>query len=156
LAPVLKREGTAVDVQQLGHVVLNVRDLEESERFYTEVLGLAIAARMDEPPMTFFTLGNHHDFAITAVGADAPDSPANSPGLMHVAFKVGDSTDELRDAKAHLDALGVDIAMIADHTVSQSIYFYDPDGNAIEVYVDTSDVWRNDPQAVATAVPLSL
>ena len=38
---------------------------------------------------------------------------------------------------------------VSDHTVSQSIYIADPDGNAIELYVDTSDVWRTDPQAVA-------
>ena len=41
-------------VQQLGHVVLKVRERERSERFYTEVLGLQIAARRDTPPMTFF------------------------------------------------------------------------------------------------------
>jgi len=80
----------------------------------------------------------------------------NSPGLAHVAFKIGDSTDDLRRAKAHLDALGVKIAMVADHTVSESIYIEDPDGNWIEVYVDVSDVWRSDPQAVATVGPLSL
>jgi catechol 2,3-dioxygenase len=145
-----------MEIQQLGHVVLKVRDRERSERFYTEVLGLSIAARMDAPPMTFFTLGNHHDFAIVAMGADTPDSAADSPGLFHVAFKVGDSIDELRQAKAHLEAAGAEIAMLADHTVSQSIYFADPDGNAIEVYVDTSDVWRTDPQTVATMAPLTL
>jgi catechol 2,3-dioxygenase len=143
-------------VEQLGHVVLKVRDRERSERFYTEVLGLAIAAQMDAPPMTFFTLGNHHDFAIMAVGPDGPEPASNSPGLFHVAFKVGDSTDELRRVKAHLEALGVEIAMIADHTVTHSIYFEDPDGNAIELYVDISDVWRTDPQSVATLEPLSL
>jgi catechol 2,3-dioxygenase len=145
-----------MEIQQLGHVVLKVRDIGESERFYTEVLGLAIAARMEAPPMTFFTLGNHHDFAITAVGADAPDAAPNSPGLFHVAFKVGDSTDELRQAKAHLEARGVEIAMTADHTVSESIYFDDPDGNTIEVYVDVSEVWRTDPQRVASIAPLAL
>jgi catechol 2,3-dioxygenase len=106
--------------------------------------------------MTFFTLGNHHDFAIVAVGPDGPDSAANSPGLFHVAFKIGDSADELHRAKAHLDALGVEIAMTADHTVTQSIYITDPDGNAIELYVDNSDVWRTDPQTVASIAPLSL
>jgi catechol 2,3-dioxygenase len=145
-----------VELQQLGHVVLKVRDRDRSERFYVDVLGLPIAARMDAPPMTFFTLGNHHDFAIVAVGPDGPDAAARSPGLFHVAFKVGDETDDLRRAKAHLEAHGVEIAGIADHTVSQSIYFTDPDGNAIEVYVDTSDVWRTDPQAVASIAPLSL
>ena len=143
-------------VQQLGHVVLKVRERERSERFCTEVLGLRIAARRDTPPMTFFTLGNHHDFAIVALGADTPDSPANSPGLYHVAFKAGDSIDDLRRAKAHFDALGVPIDAIEDHAVAQSIYLHDPDGNAIEVYVDTSDVWRTDPQAVASISPLTL
>jgi catechol 2,3-dioxygenase len=40
--------------------------------------------------------------------------------------------------------------------VTQSIYITDPDGNAIELYVDTSDVWRTDPQTVAAIAPLSL
>jgi catechol 2,3-dioxygenase len=144
-----------MEIQQLGHVVLKVRDRDRSEHFYADVLGMPIAARMEEPPITFFTLGNHHDFAIVAVG-DGPDAASNSPGLAHVAFKVGSTTDDLRRAKSHLDSLGVEIASILDHTVSKSIYFDDPDGNQIEVYVDTSDVWRTDPQAVATIAPLAL
>jgi catechol 2,3-dioxygenase len=40
--------------------------------------------------------------------------------------------------------------------VAQSIYLHDPDGNAIEVYVDASDVWRTDPRTVASISPLSL
>ena len=31
-----------MEVQQLGHVVLKVRDIDRSERFYTEVLGLTV------------------------------------------------------------------------------------------------------------------
>ena len=45
---------------------------------------------------------------------------------------------------------------VEDHAVAQSIYLHDPDGNAIEVYVDTSDLWRTDPQAVASISPLTL
>ena len=145
-----------IKLQQLGHVVLQVSDLERSERFYTDVLGLAVSARMESPTTTFFTLGNHHDFAISAIGPDAVEPSPKSPGLAHVAFKIGDSTDQLRQAKDHFDALGIEIAMTADHTVSQSIYITDPDGNWIEIYVDVSDVWRSDPQAVATVAPLSL
>jgi catechol 2,3-dioxygenase len=150
------RQEAPMEVQQLGHVVLKVRDRARSEAFYTSILGLTVAARMDAPPITFFTLGNHHDFAIVEVGVDAPDSAPNSPGLAHVAFKVGDTLDDLRRAKADLDAQGVKIGVILDHTVSQSIYFDDPDGNQIEVFVDTSDVWRTDPQAVAMIAPLAL
>jgi len=78
-----------VKVQQLGHVVLKVRERGRSERFYTEVLGLQIAARRDAPPMTFFTLGNHHDLAIMALGAGTPDSPANSPRFVPCRFQGG-------------------------------------------------------------------
>jgi catechol 2,3-dioxygenase len=45
---------------------------------------------------------------------------------------------------------------VADHTVTRSIYVRDPDGNGIELYVDASDVWRTDPQTVATMVPMTL
>ena len=143
-------------VQQLGHAVLKVRDLERSEAFYSGVLGLEVAARLTKPDMTFFTMGNHHDLALMEVGADAPEPSAKSPGLLHVAFKVGDSTDELREVKDELEAAGVTIDALTDHTVSHSIYLRDPDGNGIELYADVSDEWRTNPQAVASRAPLHL
>jgi catechol 2,3-dioxygenase len=144
-------------IEQLGHAVLKVRDINKAEDFYHGILGLPVAARLREGvSMTFFTLGNHHDFAVVEVGPDGPDAPANAPGLFHAAFKVGDSLDQLRSVKAELEATGVTIDMIADHTVSQSVYIHDPDGNAVELYVDTSDVWRREPEAVTHLQPLSL
>jgi catechol 2,3-dioxygenase len=143
-------------IEQLGHVVIKVRERERAEAFYSEVLGMPIVARRDDPPMTFFSLGNHHDLAILAVGADGPDSPPNAPGLFHVAFCVGDTIEDLREAKEHLEAHGVAIGMTADHTVTKSVYFSDPDGNMLEVYVDASDVWQVDPQRVADFEPLTL
>lgn len=143
-------------IQALGHAVLKVRNLERAEAFYTGVLGLPVVARADRARMTFFTLGNHHDFAIREVGDDGPDADDRSPGLFHVAFKVGAHLDNLREVKAELEHAGVAIDQMLDHVVSQSIYIHDPDGNAIELYVDTSDVWRTEPQAVASTRPLTL
>jgi catechol-2,3-dioxygenase len=40
--------------------------------------------------------------------------------------------------------------------VTQSIYFTDPDGNGIELYVDTSAAWKKDPASVAHIAPLEL
>ena len=145
-----------MQIRQLGHAVLKVRDLERSEAFYSGVLGLPVAARLERPAMTFFTMGNHHDFALMQVAPDAPDADKASPGLLHVAFKVGDSTDELRTVKEELDAAGVTIDSLTDHTVSHSIYLRDPDGNGIELYVDVSEAWRDDPQLVASIAPLQL
>jgi catechol 2,3-dioxygenase len=147
----------SVQVKQLGHAVLKVRDIQKAEDFYNGVLGLPVAARMQEgATMTFFTLGNHHDFAVVEVDPNGPDAPENGPGLFHVAFKVGESLDELREVKQELEAAGVPIEMIADHTVTQSIYCRDPDGNGIELYIDCSDVWRTDPQTVAAIAPMTL
>jgi catechol 2,3-dioxygenase len=143
-------------VQALGHAVLKVRSLERAEQFYNGVLGMPIAARHQTMPMTFFTLGNHHDLAILAVGDDAPDAPRNAPGLYHIALKVGDTLDELRAVKDHLEQNGVKIDATIDHVVSKSIYIRDPDGNGVELYVDASDVWKEDPQQVAQGAPLAL
>ncbi len=96
--------------------------------------------------MTFFSLGNHHDFAIHGVGGDAPEPDwMTNLGLFHMVFKVGDSLEELRAMKDHLDAQGVKIEMMADHDVTCSLYVRDPDGNGVEPYVDTSDVWKREP-----------
>jgi catechol 2,3-dioxygenase len=143
-------------VQALGHAVLKVRSLERAEQFYNGMLGMPIAARHQTMPMTFFTLGNHHDLAILAVGDDAPDAPRNAPGLYHIALKVGDTLDELRAVKDHLEQNGVKIDATIDHVVSKSIYIRDPDGNGVELYVDASDVWKEDPQQVAQGAPLAL
>lgn len=142
-------------IQSLGHVVIKVRNQERAEAFYNGLLKIPIAARLPALQMTFFTLGNHHDFAIKAVGDDAPDAPANSPGLYHVAFKIGNLIDELREAKLCLEAVDIKVSA-TDHEVSKSIYFQDPDGNTVELYIDASDVWKRRPEAVAQGVPLDL
>jgi catechol 2,3-dioxygenase len=142
-------------VQALGHVVVKVRDQARAEAFYNGVLGIPIVARMDRYPVTFFSLGNHHDFAVMAVGEDAVSPPESATGLLHVAFKIGDSLDDLRAAKRDLGAAGVAVRPV-DHGVSQSLYLRDPDGNEIELYVDTSDIWKQRPEAVAHAEPLEL
>lgn len=142
-------------IQSLGHVVIKVRDQQRAEAFYNGLLGLPIVARMGAPQMTFFSLGDHHDFAVMAVGEGGPDAPENAPGLLHVAFKIGTDIDVLRAAKRELETAGVEVQAF-DHEVSKSIYFRDPDGNTVELYVDASDVWKRRPEAVAHIAPLVL
>jgi catechol 2,3-dioxygenase len=143
-------------VRSLGHAVLKVRDLERAEQFYHGVLGIPIATRSDKLKMTFFTLGNHHDFAVLAVGDEAPAPDPKGVGLYHVAFNVGETIDDLRAMKQQLEANGVTIQRVSDHTVSYSLYLNDPDGNGIELYVDADDAWKNEPALVATAKPLTI
>src|SRR5215471_15349235 len=124
-------------IKSLGHVVVRVSDRERAEQFYGGVLGLPICARYDENgmKMAFFTLGNHHDFAVMEAHGGSP--PESATGLDHVAFNIGKSLDELREAKAKLEAAGIRPTPI-DHEVTKSLYFSDPDGNGVELYVDVS------------------
>ncbi|MDX2415843.1 MAG: VOC family protein [Xanthomonadales bacterium] len=144
-------------IKALGHVVLKVTDLERAEAFYNGVLGLPACARLDQDgfKLTFFSLGNHHDFAIMEVSGGDNGEDENRVGLHHVAFNIGTSLDDLREAKTKLDNAGVSTEPI-DHAVTKSLYFEDPDGNGIELYVDVSDSWRKDPQRVAQIMPLEL
>ena len=142
-------------IQSLGHVVIRVSNQAQSEAFYNGILGLPIVARMEDRAMTFFSLGNHHDFAIAALGDDAPAADKSAVGLAHVAFKIGDDLETLKAAQAHLNAAGVQTRAV-DHGVSQSLYFADPDGNGVEVYIDASDIWKREPQAVANSQAMVL
>lgn len=144
-------------ISALGHVVLRVSDRERAEEFYNGVLGLPICARFDQSgmKMAFFSLGNHHDFAVMEVSGKDKTRSENGIGLDHVAFKIGKNLDELREAKRHLEAAGIKPRPV-DHEVTKSLYFEDPDGNGVELYVDASDAWRREPQRVAQIHPLEL
>jgi catechol 2,3-dioxygenase len=148
-----------IQVRNVGHVVLKVRDIERSARFYRDVLGLKEVARGNfGRPMAFFSTGdNHHDVAVLEVGPDAPPTPPGAVGLYHVALRIGTTLDELRAAKAHLEAHGYTKLRLSDHRVSQSIYLDDPDGNGVELFVDADpSIWREDPSRVASVGPLTL
>jgi len=146
-----------IQIRRVGHVVLKVRSLQRSVPFYSDVLGLREVARLRGQMVFFSATGeNHHDLALMEVGADAPAAERAAVGLYHVALKVGDHLDQLRTAKAHLEAHGVKMS-VADHKVSQSIYLNDPDGNGLELYVDADPaIWQTDPAAVAHVEPLQL
>ncbi len=142
---------------KLGHVVLKVRSLDVSVPFYRDVLGLQEVARHGGK-MAFLSCGeNHHDLALLEVGSGAPPPLQRQVGLYHVAFKVGESLDELRAFRDHLTAHGVALAGQADHRVSQAVYFHDPDGLMLEAYVDADPaIWQDDPGAVAFIGALDL
>jgi catechol 2,3-dioxygenase len=146
-----------VKINSLGHVVLRVTDRERAKAFYGGLLGLPVCAHLDQDDMkmAFFSLGNHHDFAVMEVSGEGSSRSESAVGLHHVAFNIGTTMDELREAKAKLDAAGIKTTPI-DHEVTKSLYLQDPDGNGVELYVDSSDVWRRNPQRVAQIKPLEL
>ncbi|GKS56487.1 glyoxalase [Nitrospira sp.] len=143
----------------LGHVVFYVRDLRRSLAFYRDLLGFQEVGRIFEGKAAALTSGRtHHELLLIEVG-DAPGPPRGwRRGLYHIGIKVGDSLDELRAAKRELETAGISIDGMSDHTVSQSLYLHDPDGNEVELYVDADpSLWRDDPTTVLSPIkPLRL
>jgi catechol 2,3-dioxygenase len=143
----------------LGHVVFYVKDLERSLAFYRDLLGFREIGRAFGGAAAALTSGRtHHEFLLIQVG-DAPAPPkGHRLGLYHIGIKIGDSLEELRSAKAELEQAGVKILGMSDHTVSQSLYLADPDGNEVELYVDADpSIWKKDPAAVLSPIkPLRL
>ena len=74
---------------------------------------------------------------------ELPNAPAmgrdqNTPAwVQHIALKVA-SVDELLAAKARLQAAGIDVIGPTNHTIFQSIYFFDPNGHRLELAADTA------------------
>ena len=143
----------------LGHVVFYVKDLERSLEFYRDLLGFTQVGQIFNGAAAALTSGRtHHELLLIQVG-DAPGPPRGPRrGLYHIGIKVGNSLDELRSAKQELEQAGVTIDGMSDHTVSQSLYLKDPDGNEVELYVDADEsLWKNNSAAVLSPIkPLHL
>jgi catechol 2,3-dioxygenase len=150
-----------IEVKELGHVVLYVRDLERSAAFYEGVLGWkrVMPGDLSFAAAAFSSGRTHHELLLIEVGPDAAGlPPGRRVGLYHIGLKIGDSDDDLREAVARLREANVEITGASDHTVSHSLYILDPDGNELELYVDVAGVdWKSDPELVMAPIkPLAL
>lgn len=123
------------DLRKLGHVVLNVSDLEASVRFYREVLGLRISDRYPTSmvPGGMVFLRFHTDHHGVALVGGAPRSERSS--LNHFAFEAASLEDVFR-ARAWLRKHGAPIVFEGRRRAGCQIAveFRDPDGNHLEIY----------------------
>lgn len=125
--------------QSLGHVVLNVSDVDRSTKFYRDVVGFEVARYRPDGTGAFLTCGIvHHNLALFKAPPDAAPAKKGQIGLNHFAFEVK-SYPELQKAHQRLIAAGAVIDHIVDHGMTRSVYFLDPDGLMMELYSNTFD-----------------
>ena len=144
---------------ELGHVVFYVRELDRSVRFYSEVVGLTEQGRIFNDRAALLSGGRtHHELLLIEVGAAPGPAQGRRIGLYHVGWKIGTSLAELKATYERIEAEGYDVDGVSDHTVSQSIYLRDPDGNEVELFVDNPEFdWRDDTSWMEAPVkPLKL
>ena len=120
--------------KRIGHLVLNVKDVEESTKFYTDVLGFHISLQRETA--TFLTCGKiHHDLALFKAKQDFKIK--DGLGLNHMAIQVEDF-EALTAYYNILKPMDI-IERCTDHGMTQSIYLTDPDGNGIELFCNCQE-----------------
>ena len=123
----------------IGHLVLNVADVERSTTFYRDVVGFELARMRPDRSGAFLTCGVvHHNLALFKAPAGARPAEKGQIGLNHFAFQV-DDYKALQDAHGRLTRAGAIIDHIVDHGMTRSVYFLDPDGLMMELYCNTFD-----------------
>ena len=143
-------------IRKVHHVAYRCKDAMQTVRWYREHLGMdfVLAIAENEVPSTkapdpymhvFLDAGNGNVLAFFEI----PNSPPmgrdeNMPAwVQHLALKV-DTVDELLQAKARLEAAGIEVIGPTDHTIFKSIYFFDPNGHRLELAADvgTPEMYR--------------
>ncbi len=139
-----------MDVHSIHHVAYRCKDAKETADFYTNIVGLpyTFAVAEDRQPTTgedhpymhlFFQLGDGNFLAFFELPGEPPmGRDEQTPDwVQHLAFNVGD-IETLNKKRAHLEANGIDVKGPTDHTICQSIYFFDPNGHRLEFLVPTT------------------
>lgn len=137
--------------RKMGHVVLFVRDIHASVKFYTEIVGLQVSDWIEEQ-MVFLRCGaDHHDLALAQIPKDAKHIDDTyywgRPGLEHFAYELG-SLAEIEAAARFLKERGVEIVRgVGKHGPGDNLFlvFKDPDGNYVEFYADMVQVTAKTP-----------
>jgi catechol 2,3-dioxygenase len=123
--------------KEIGHLVLNVTDVERSTRFYRDVVGFQVSRHRPDGSGTFLTCGVvHHNLALFKAPPGARPREKGQIGLNHFAFKV-ENYEALQEAHKRLVDAGAPIDHVTDHGMTRSVYFLDPDGIMMELFADS-------------------
>ncbi len=135
-------------IERIHHVAYRCKDAKTTVEWYVKHLNMdfVLAIAEDKVPSTqapdpymhlFLDAGNGNILAFF----ELPNSPdmgrdTNTPEwVQHIAFKV-DSVQILEETKARLQAAGIEVIGVTDHTIFKSIYFFDPNGHRVELAAD--------------------
>jgi catechol 2,3-dioxygenase len=122
---------------RLSHCGIYVNDIGTQVDFYTRVLGLIVSDRGVSPRIgnefAFLTAGTDHHHQVVFISGRAPQGATT---VNQLSFKVG-GLDELKIMYARACDAGVSDIRQINHGNALSFYFNDPEGNGIEVYIDT-------------------
>jgi catechol 2,3-dioxygenase-like lactoylglutathione lyase family enzyme len=137
---------------QLSHCGVYARDLDRMVAFYTETVGLVLSDRGVSSrggELAFMTAAPGHHHQLVVVSGRAPEGLST---VNQLSFKVP-GLGPLKEMHRRARAAGITEIRQTSHGNALSIYFPDPEGNMVEVYMDTP--WYV-PQPHGVPIDLSL
>jgi catechol-2,3-dioxygenase len=154
----------AVTPVGVNHLVLNVRDIEESHQFWTEIVGMQEVGRLQpgtperpRPIMRFYSADhdgklNHHDIALVE-NKDLPLRPKDwamfgTPvAVNHIAITLPSREAWLQQI-AFVQSRGIKFERRVNHGMTRSLYISDPNGYGVELlYELPREMWEDDIDA---------
>jgi lactoylglutathione lyase len=138
-----------LNIRKIHHVAYRCRDAKETVDWYHKHLDMdfVLAIAEDQVPSTQAPDPYMHVFMDAGGGNvlaffELPNSPemgrdSNTPEwVQHIALEV-ESVAVLETAKARLEAAGIPVIGVTNHTIFKSIYFFDPNGHRLELAANT-------------------
>ena len=120
-------------IDGVTHWSIPVNDLEESERFYRDLLGLTHVGRLGDSGMSCFNVGDHN--ILLCERGPSVDRTFIEERRFHHAFTV--SPDTLVEACKAFSEEGVLVEILIYRTEGyfrgRELYFFDPSGNRLEL-----------------------
>ena len=121
-----------VDVTGVSELVLEVVDLEASERFYADVLGLPVVERWPEREALWVMAGER-----TRIGLWRPQvGIAGGRGGVHVHYSLHLAEEDYDAAVARIRERHevTEEVVFAEERRGRAVYCDDPDGNVVELW----------------------
>ncbi len=130
-----------VKIKKLGHLILQVSDLERSVRFWTQVMGFEEVER-NEHGIVFLRFGpDHHSIGIVKGTAKRRATSEEGLNTGHLAFEV-ENTDALLEMRDYLKENNIQIVFQGRKGpgCNISLHFMDPDGYEFELYCNLDQI----------------
>ena len=144
----------------LNHINLKTTRLKEMIDWYAVVIGGKIvfqsaggASATDNPIQIAFMSNDRAPFRIAFMAVrglrEDPEQFVHA-GLHHIAFEY-DSFDDLMSSFARLKQLGIEPIVCVNHGLTTSLYYSDPDQNAVELQADNFGNWEASTEWMSTS-----
>jgi len=142
----------------IGHVHLQVTDLNRALGFYRDLLGFEVMLLAGGQAAFLSAGGYHHHIGLNTWHSRGgrPAQREGVAGLYHAAILYPTRAALATIVKRLLQA-GYPLRGASDHGVSEAIYLDDPDGNGLEMYWDRPRAeWPTTPTGELTMYTHSL